>query len=79
LLRATSGGKSFNAKLKAIACIMKKHDYVYRHATNEAMHMPAKVYKDARSFLEEVCPILLGPHCDRRWMFNMDQTPLNFL
>jgi hypothetical protein len=22
-------------------------------------------------------PILLGPHCDRRWIFNIDQTPLH--
>jgi hypothetical protein len=78
LLRATFGDKSFNAKLKAVACFMKKHDYVYRRATNEATRAPAEVYVDACSFLEEVRPILLGPHRDRRWIFNMDQTPLNF-
>jgi hypothetical protein len=34
LLRATFGDKSFNAKLKAVTRFMKKHDYVYRRATN---------------------------------------------
>jgi hypothetical protein len=78
LLQATFGDKSFNAKFKAVACFMKKHDYVYRCAINEATRAPAEVYEDAHSFLEEVRPILLGPHRDRCWIFNMDQTPLNF-
>ena len=78
LLQETFGSKSFNAKLKAVACFMKKHDYVYCCTMNEATCTPAEVSNDVRSFLEEVHPIFFGPHCDQCWIFIMDQMPLNF-
>jgi hypothetical protein len=79
MLRETFGVKSFNAKLKSVARFMKKHNYVYRRVTNEAQRSIKEVSDEARAFLEETRLLLIGPHCDMRWIFNMDQTPLHFL
>ncbi len=57
---------------------MRKHNYVMRTKTNEAMRVPQELAQEVREFLEFTCPLLFGPHCDRRWIFNMDQTPLHF-
>jgi hypothetical protein len=78
MLRATFGRKSINAKMKSVGRFMRKHNYVYRRATNKATRLPAEVGNKAKAFLEEVCPLLVGPHRDLQWIFNMDQTPLNF-
>jgi hypothetical protein len=38
-----------------------------------------EVSDEATAFLEEARLLLVGPHCDMRWIFfNMDQTPLHF-
>jgi hypothetical protein len=57
---------------------MCKHNYGYCQKTNEATHALQEVYEEAREFLvlELTRPLLLGPHCNQRWIFNMDQTPL---
>ena len=78
ILRETFGGKSFNAKLKSVARFMKKHNYVYRRVTNEAQKSTKEVSDEAKAFLEEARLLLVGPHRDMRWIFNMDQTPLHF-
>jgi hypothetical protein len=57
---------------------MRTHNYVYCNNTNEATRAPQEIYDEVWEFLEFTCPLLLGPHCDRRWIFNMDQTPLHF-
>jgi hypothetical protein len=36
------------------------------------------VSDEARAFLEETRLLLVDPHRDMRWIFNMDQTPLHF-
>ena len=66
LLCETFSPKSFNAKLKAIACFMKKHNYVYHRAANtiKSQHVASEVGDEAKSFLEEIHPLLVGPHCD---------------
>ena len=78
ILRETFGKKSFNAKLKSVARFMKKHNYVYRRVTNEAQKSLKEVSDEAKAFLEEARLLLVGPHRDMRWIFNMDQTPLHF-
>ncbi len=40
--------------------------------------MLANVGKEAKAFVEETRELLIGPHRDMRWVFNMDQTPLHF-
>jgi hypothetical protein len=78
MLRDTFGAKNIIAWLKAVARFMRKQNYVYRQKTNKATRAPQEVYAEAREFLEFTCPLLLGPHHDRQWIFNMDQTPLYF-
>ncbi len=70
LLCDTFGPKSFNAKLKAVSCFMWKHNYV---------HCATQVSKEAKAFLEKIRLLLVGPHRDIRFIFNIDQTPLFFL
>ncbi len=78
MLRDTFGAKSRVAWLKAVAHFMHKHNYVYCQKMNKATRNPQEVYQEAQEFLEFTCPLLHGPHCNRRWIFNMDQTPLYF-
>jgi hypothetical protein len=79
ILRGTFGAKSRIAWLNAVARFMRKHNYVYRRKTNKATRAPQEVYAEAQEFLEFTCPLFLGPHRDRHWIFNMDQTPHYFL
>jgi hypothetical protein len=46
--------------------------------TKEATRAPAVVAGEALAFLLATCPSLVGPHRDKRYIFNMDQTPLWF-
>ncbi len=62
LLRNTFGHKSFNAKLKAVSCFMRKHNFVYRRATHQATCALATVSTEVTAFLEEICPLLVSPH-----------------
>jgi hypothetical protein len=62
MLRETFGVKSFNAKLKSVARFMKKHNYVYRHVTNEAQRSTNEVSDEATAFLEESRLLLIGTH-----------------
>jgi hypothetical protein len=79
LLCDTFGPKSFNAKLKVVSRFMRKHNFVYCRATRQVTRALAEMSKDAMAFLEEIRPLLVGPHRDNHFIFNMDQTPLFFL
>ncbi len=70
--------KAFKARWNAVSCWLLKHNYMNRTKTNESMRSPAEVYKEATSFMAANCPSLCGPHCDPRWILNMDQTPVSF-
>ena len=80
LLDATSGfkEKTFEARFKVVSRWLSKFSYVYRMRTNEATRPPHAVREEALEFLVITRPMLAGPHRDRRWIFNMDQTPLFF-
>ena len=78
MLQTTFGSKSMNAKILAIVHFMQKHNYVYHQKTNEAMRAPQEVYDKVHKFLGNTHPLLHGLHCNRQWIFNMDQTPLPF-
>ncbi len=70
--------KGFEARLGAVTCFLAMYDFVYRKKTNEATRFPADVYKEATAFMARSLPSLRGPHCDKRWIWNMDQTPVYF-
>ena len=70
--------KSFNAKFMVTQRWLRKFAYVYRMRTNEATRAPSVVAGEASAFLLATRPSLVGPHRDKRYIFNMDQTPLWF-
>jgi hypothetical protein len=78
LLLNMFGAKGYEAHLKVVMRFMRKHEYVYLTRTNKATHAPQEVCDEAREFLEFPCPLLIGPHHDQHWFFNMDQMPLHF-
>jgi hypothetical protein len=78
LLRNTFDPKSFNAKLKAVTRFLQRHNYMYRRATHHVSRAFGEVSKEAKAFLDETRPLLVGPHRDIQYIFNMDQTPLFF-
>ncbi len=47
MLRDTFGANSRVDWLKAVACFMHKHNYVYRQKTNEATRNRQEVYQEA--------------------------------
>jgi hypothetical protein len=70
--------KGFEARLGAVTRFLAKYDFVYRTKANEATRSPAEVYKEATTFMARSRPSLRGPHCNKRWIWNMDQTPVYF-
>jgi hypothetical protein len=70
--------KGFEARLSAVTRWLKKYDYVYRTETNKATRSPVEVYKEATAFMARSRPSLHGPHCNKQWIWNMDQTPVYF-
>ena len=78
LLRTSFGLKSFEARFKAATHFVMRHDYVYRAKTNESTRAPEDVYAEATEFIALYRPSLAGGHRHKRWILNMDQTPLYF-
>ena len=70
--------KGFEARLGAVTRFLAKYDFVYRTKANEATRSPAEVYEEATTFMARSRPSLRGPHCNKRWIWNMDQTPVYF-
>ena len=52
---------------------------MYRMKTNEATRPPHEVYAQALDFLASTRLLLVGPHHDKQYIWNMDQTLLWFL
>jgi hypothetical protein len=40
---------------------------------------PEEVEAEASNYMHLICPLLFGPHRDRHFILNMDQTPVYFL
>ena len=51
---------------------------VYRMGTHMSQRHPEEVEEEATNFLNEVCTKVVGPHRDKRWIINMDQTLVYF-
>jgi hypothetical protein len=47
--------------------------------THVCQRKPEEVETEASNLMHLICPLLFGPHCYRRFIFNMDQTPVYFL
>jgi hypothetical protein len=70
--------KGFDTRLAAVARFLAKYDFFYRMKTNEATKSPAEVYEETAMFIDRSRPSLRSPHCDKHWIWNMDQTPVYF-
>jgi hypothetical protein len=70
--------KGFEARLGAVTRFLAKYNFVYRTKTNKATRSPAEVYEEATAFMARSRTSLCGPHCDKRWIWNMDQMPVYF-
>jgi hypothetical protein len=70
--------KTFVAKLTAVWQFMQANSLVYRMGTHKLQCRPEEVAKEVADFMLLMRPILKGPHRDRRYILNMDQTPVYF-
>jgi hypothetical protein len=78
MLPNTFGAKGYKAHIKVLIRCIHKHNYVYHTKTNEATCAPQEVSDKVQEFLEFTHPLLLGPHRNQHWIFNMGQMPLHF-
>ncbi len=72
------GKKDFVARCSAIKHFVRAHSLVYRMGMHVCQRKPEEVEAEASDFICLICPLLFGPHCNRRFILNMDQTPVYF-
>ena len=77
-LSAEFGLKHFTARCSAIKRFLSAHSLVYRMGTHETQRRPEEVATEAAEYMALVRQLLVGPHRDRRFILNMDQTPAWF-
>ena len=70
--------KSDDAKKSAVRRFVLAHSLVYRMGTHEAQRDPEEVRSEATEYMNSVRSIVEGPHRNRRFILNMDQTPVYF-
>ena len=70
--------KTFGTQYMAVTPFMKHHSYMYQMGTHESQHLPEEVADEARVWMDHTRPLVTGPHCDLRYVINMDQTPVFF-
>ncbi|MFM7225765.1 MAG: hypothetical protein ACKO1Y_10145 [Actinomycetota bacterium] len=70
--------KHFVARCSAAKRFMRAHSLVYCMGTHETQRKPDDVAQDASEYMVLMRPFLEGPHRDRRFILNMDQTPVFF-
>jgi hypothetical protein len=73
------GEKDFVMRCSAIKCFVRAHSMVYRMGTHLCQRKPEKVEAEASNYMHLICPLLFVPHCNRRFILNMDQMPGYFL
>jgi hypothetical protein len=77
-LSPTFGGKHFAVWCSAVKCFVCAHSFVYRMGTHLSQRKPEEVEAEAQDYMRLIRPFLIGPHCDLRFIINMDQTPVYF-
>jgi len=70
--------KSFTARCSCVKCFMRAHSFSYRMGTHMSQQPPAEVEGEAFDFMKFVRVIVSGGNHDRRFIINMDQTPVFF-
>ncbi len=70
--------KSFTARCSCVRRFMRAHSFAYRMGTHTSQRPPAEVEGEASDFMRFVRVIVSGGNRDRRFIINMDQTPVFF-
>jgi len=70
--------KSFTARCSSVKRFMRAHSFAYRMGTHMSQRPPAEVEGEASDFMQFVRVIVSGANRDRRFILNMDQTPVYF-
>jgi hypothetical protein len=70
--------KHFVARCSAMKLFMRVHSLVYRMGTHQTQRKPEEVVAEALDYMNLIRTLLLGPHRNRHFILNMDQTPLYF-
>jgi len=81
VVKASSLSPEFNAKHFVARCsamkrFMRAHSLMYRMGTHQSQRKPEEVAAEALDYMNLICALVLGPHCDRRYILNMDQMPV---
>jgi transposase len=70
--------KDIVARCSAVKRFMRAHSLVYRKGTHVTQRKPEEVAEEALDYMRLIRAFLFGPHRDRRFILNMDQTPVYF-
>ena len=70
--------KHFTARCSAVKRFLGAHSLVYRMGTHETQRRPEEVATEASEYMNLIRALLVGPHRDKRFVINMDQTPTYF-
>jgi hypothetical protein len=70
--------KSFTARCSCVKRFMHAHSFSYRMGTHASQRPPAEVEGEAADFMRFMRGIVSGGNRDRRFIINMDQTPVFF-
>ena len=83
IMKASSLSPIFNEKLfvareSAVKRFIRAHSLVYRMGTHISQRKPDEVAAEASDYMDLMRQLVEGPHRDRRFIINMDQTPVYF-
>jgi hypothetical protein len=73
------GKKDFVVRCSTIKCFLRAHLLVYQTGTHVCQRRPEEVEVEASDFMRLIRPLLFSPHPNRRFILNIDQTPVYFL
>lgn len=71
-------GKTTQQQYHMIRRLCKANCLVPRRGTHQAQEQPQVAIDEALEWLLETRPVVSAPNVDRKYILNMDQTPLNF-
>jgi hypothetical protein len=74
----TFGAKHFVARCSAVKRFVCALFFVYIMGTHLSQRKPEEVEAEAKDYMHLIRQFIVGPHCNRRLIINMDQTPIYF-
>jgi hypothetical protein len=72
------GEKDFVPRCSAVKHFVCAHLLVYQMGMHICQRKTEEVEAEASNFMCLIRPLLFGPHCDRHFILNTDQTPVYF-